>query len=72
MSQYTASVPSDGTVKPEITKFFEKFYEISDTPDGHEKYADMFTQDGTLIMASNKVQGRDSTFTQSLLINIAK
>ena len=60
MSQYTASVPSDGAVKPEIKAFFEKFYAVSDTPDGHEQYADMFTNDGTLIMGPNKTQGRDS------------
>ncbi|CAK1355341.1 hypothetical protein CB0940_00929 [Cercospora beticola] len=60
MSQYSASVPADGTVKPEIRSFFENFYAISDTPDGHERYADQFTNDGVLIMASNKVQGRDS------------
>lgn len=60
MSQYSASVPADGTVKPEIRSFFENFYAISDTPDGHEQYADQFTNDGVLIMASNKVQGRDS------------
>ncbi|GIZ40085.1 hypothetical protein CKM354_000343900 [Cercospora kikuchii] len=60
MSQYSTSVPADGTVKPEIRSFFENFYAISDTPDGHERYADQFTNDGVLIMASNKVQGRDS------------
>ncbi|KAF2207435.1 hypothetical protein CERZMDRAFT_107761 [Cercospora zeae-maydis SCOH1-5] len=60
MSQYSASVPADGTVKPEIRSFFETFYAISDTPDGHERYADQFTPDGVLIMASNKVQGRES------------
>ncbi|KAM3419159.1 hypothetical protein BST61_g5103 [Cercospora zeina] len=59
MSQYSASIPSDGTVKPEIQSFFESFYAISDTPDAHERYADQFTPDGILIMASNKVQGRD-------------
>lgn len=63
MSQYSASVPSDGAVKPEIKSFFEKFYQISDTPEGHENYADMFTENGTLIMASNKVQGRESELT---------
>lgn len=63
MSQYSASVPADGAVKPEIKTFFEKFYAVSDTPDGHEKYADFFTKDGVLIMASNKVEGRDSMFS---------
>ncbi|CAK4032326.1 Hypothetical predicted protein [Lecanosticta acicola] len=53
MGQYSAAVPSDGQVRPEIKEFFARFYAISDTPDGHEKYADMFTKDATLIMASN-------------------
>ena len=59
MSQYSASVPQGGEVKPEIKEFFERFYAISDTPDGHEKYADMFTKNAKLIMASNGVEGRD-------------
>lgn len=46
-------------MKPEIKAFFERFYAISDTPDDHEKYADMFTENAKLIMASNAVEGRD-------------
>lgn len=60
MSQYSASIPDDGTVKGDIKAFFEKFYAVSDTPDGHEQYADMFTSDAVLIMGPNKTQGRDS------------
>jgi len=48
-------------VNPGIKQFFEKFYQISDTADAHEQYADSFTADGTLIMASAKLQGRDGT-----------
>jgi hypothetical protein len=59
MSQYSAAVPSDGQVKPAIKAFFERFYKISDTPDGHENYADQFTPDGKLIMGLNEVNGRD-------------
>ena len=59
MSQYIASVPSDGQVKPEIVRFYESFYKISDTADGHENYADQFTEDAKLIMASNETSGRD-------------
>lgn len=58
-SQYIASVPSDGSIPSEIVEYFSKFYEISDSPANHEKYADMFTADGTIIMASNRVQGRE-------------
>lgn len=63
MSQYSAAVPSDGQVRPEIKEFFERFYAVSDTPDGHEKYADMFTKDAKLIMASNGVTGREGEST---------
>ena len=58
MSQYTASTPGDGQVKPEIKSFFEKFYEISDTPSDHEKYAEQFTKNGKLIMGPNESNGR--------------
>lgn len=59
MSQYKASVPADGQVKPEIQSYFEEFYRISDTADGHERYADMFTKDAKLIMGPNEANGRD-------------
>ncbi|EME89055.1 uncharacterized protein MYCFIDRAFT_185494 [Pseudocercospora fijiensis CIRAD86] len=74
MSQYTASVPSDGAVKPEIRAFFEKFYAVSDTPGGHEQYADMFTGDGTLIMGPNKTQGRDNIIKmrEGMWVKVAK
>jgi hypothetical protein len=65
MSQYTASVPSDGQVKPEIRSFFEEFYKVSDTPDALEKYADQFTKGGKLIMGPNEVNGRDGTWPTS-------
>lgn len=59
MGQYTASVPDGDLVKPEITKYFETFYQTSDTPDAHEQYAASFTKDAKLVMASNEVNGRD-------------
>ncbi|KAK3691959.1 hypothetical protein LTR37_018319 [Vermiconidia calcicola] len=59
MSQYTASVSDDGQVRSEIVKFFEKFYEISDDPNGHEKYGSFFTKDGKLIMGPNETNGRE-------------
>lgn len=59
MSQYTASVPSDGSVKPEVLSFFESFYRISDTANAHEDYANQFTADGNLIMIADNVKGRE-------------
>jgi hypothetical protein len=40
-------------------KFFEDFYSVSDTPDAHDKYAEYFTKDATLVMASKTVRGSD-------------
>ncbi|KAK5125481.1 hypothetical protein LTR85_000591 [Meristemomyces frigidus] len=59
MSQYRASVPGDDLVKPEIRSYFEQFYETSDTPDAHDKYAASFTKKAKLVMASNEANGRD-------------
>ena len=58
MAQYKASVPEDGSLKSGIASFFEAFYAISDTADAHEKYADHFTSDATLIMAAKETSGR--------------
>lgn len=59
MSNYKSSFP-EGQQEPALAQFFEQFYAISDTPDGHEKYAAQFTENATLIMVSKKVQGRSS------------
>ncbi|KAF2486575.1 hypothetical protein BDY17DRAFT_291722 [Neohortaea acidophila] len=58
MSQYTASVPPDGQVRPEIVEYFERFYAVSDTPDAHDKYAQLFTKDAKLIMGPAESNGR--------------
>lgn len=57
MSQYTSQYP-DVPVDPAIKKYFEEFYNTSDTPGADEKYANSFTEDATLIMASKTVKGR--------------
>jgi len=59
MNQYCASVAEDGSVKPEIRSFYERFYQISDTPEAHEEYSQQFTKDGKLIMASTEANGRE-------------
>ena len=58
MSQYKASTPSDGQVRDEIRSYFEKFYEISDSPESHERYSEQFTKDAKLIMGPNEANGR--------------
>lgn len=67
MNQYCASVAGDGSVKPEIQSFFEKFYWISDTPEAHEEYSQQFTKGGKLIMASREANGREGAFKFSML-----
>jgi hypothetical protein len=57
--QYVSSVPEDGSLKPSIASFFESFYAVSDTAAAHEQYADHFTGDAKLIMASKETSGRD-------------
>ena len=59
MSQYPASTPEDGAVRPEIKAYFEKFYEVSDTPSDHQVYAEQFTRNAKLIMGPNEANGRD-------------
>ena len=59
MTSYTAAGPADGTVKPEILKFYERFYEVSDSPSGHQDYADMFTKDGKIIIGTASATGTE-------------
>lgn len=60
-SEYPAGIDFD----PAYKQFFEDFYAASDKPGEHEKYADNFTDDATLIMASKTVKGRAGTWTSS-------
>lgn len=58
-NRYTAAIPEDGQVRPEIRDFFAKFYGISDYPYDHEMYAAQFTKEGKLIMGPNEANGRE-------------
>jgi len=66
MSSYASEYP-DVSVNPAVKHFFEQFYKISDTPDAHQQYADSFTENATLVMASKTVKGR-SGMTKLVLI----
>jgi hypothetical protein len=59
---YKSQYPLEVVVDEEIKAFFEEFYKTSDSPEAHEKYADSFTGDATLIMASKKGVGREGNF----------
>jgi hypothetical protein len=56
---YKSEYPAGVQIDDGIIAFFEEFYKTSDTPDEHERYADCFTKDATLIMASKKGVGRE-------------
>ena len=60
---YTSPYPPGVEVDSGIKQFFEDFYRTSDTPDTPEKWADKFTDDAVLIMASKKGVGRDGRFS---------
>ncbi|KFA77402.1 hypothetical protein S40288_03066 [Stachybotrys chartarum IBT 40288] len=51
---YQSSYPTEIVVDPEVVRFFETFYKISDTPGALDEYVDLFTEDATLILASKK------------------
>jgi hypothetical protein len=59
MSSYASEYPPRVEFDAAYKKFFEEFYETSDTPEAHEKYVEQFTQDATLIMASKKAKGSE-------------
>ncbi|KAJ9629659.1 hypothetical protein H2203_002040 [Taxawa tesnikishii (nom. ined.)] len=63
MSLYASDYPRDVQFDAEFKAFFENFYKLSDTPGANEEYAAQFTENATLIMASNKVVGRDDIRT---------
>ena len=69
MSGYASEYP-DTPVNPGIQTFFETFYKTSDTPDAHDRYADSFTKDAVLIMASKKATGRSGTESQFCLVKM--
>jgi hypothetical protein len=56
---YKSDYPQGVQVDDGIKAFFEEFYKTSDTPDAHEKYADSFTKDATIIVASKKAVGSE-------------
>jgi hypothetical protein len=54
-------VPTSGQVDSGIVDYFSTFYQTSDSPTEHEKYAKSFTKNATLHMASKTVEGYDRT-----------
>ena len=63
MAAYTSNWPKNLDQSPDLVKFFEEFYKISDTPDAHEQYTQQFTEDATLVMISKEAKGRSGEFS---------
>ncbi|KAF2798106.1 hypothetical protein K505DRAFT_414601 [Melanomma pulvis-pyrius CBS 109.77] len=57
MTSYASSYPSI-PFDPAYKAYFENFYAVTDDPNAHEAYADLYTPDATLVMASKRVKGR--------------
>ena len=58
-SSYASQIPPATIFDPAKRKFFEEFYAVSDTPDAHEEYAGMFTEDARFILGSKKARGSE-------------
>lgn len=57
---YGSEYPEGLKVDQGIKDFFEEFYKISDTgtEEAHVQYAEQFTEDAKLVMASKVGRGR--------------
>jgi hypothetical protein len=64
-SQYNSEYPAVVDFDDAFKEFISEFYRISDTPDAHETYAQQYTDDATLVMASKKVVGVEGTVSLS-------
>jgi hypothetical protein len=56
--QYTSAFPPSLALHPGLQSFFQSFYKVSDDPSAHIAYADHFTEDAVVIMASKRVEGQ--------------
>jgi hypothetical protein len=65
MTSYASSYPSIA-FDPAYKQFFENFYAISDDPKAHDKYAEQFTENATVVMASKRVKGTSGWFAHPL------
>jgi len=56
---YKSAYPPGIQIDDSIKAYFEEFYKTSDSPDVHEKYAESFTKDATLVMGLKVGRGYD-------------
>ena len=59
-STYTGAVPPSSTLDPRIVPFFEKFYEVSDTPSAHDAYVNSFLPTADFTMGSKSTSGHEA------------
>ena len=64
-SQYIAEIPAGDFVPKSIVKFFERLYQISDSPGQHEEFAGCFTEDGVIVFGSSRLEGRKGSFVST-------
>ena len=53
---YTFDYPA--SVRPEIVRFFQDFYQLSDTPNVDDQYPTRFTEDGSFVIGPRVSHGR--------------
>ncbi|EXJ59269.1 hypothetical protein A1O7_06701 [Cladophialophora yegresii CBS 114405] len=58
-STYTGAVPPGVTLDPRIVPFFEKFYQVSDTPSAHDAYVASFLPDADFVMGTKSTRGSE-------------
>jgi hypothetical protein len=67
MSSYTFNHPttsSPSQLSKAQVDFLEHFYQISDDPGASREYADVFVEEGELVMLGKKVVGQDGKFVR--------
>lgn len=64
---YTSEYPANVPVEAGIKTFLEAFYQRSDIPGEHEKYADFFTNNATVFVGSRNAVGREGDISIPLI-----
>ena len=56
---YTGQTPPSTKLDPRVVPFFEKFFEVSDTPSAHDSYVHSFFPDADFVMGTKATKGFD-------------
>ncbi|EFX03935.1 hypothetical protein CMQ_863 [Grosmannia clavigera kw1407] len=68
MAYIDAKLPQDCGPIAGPVQFFNDFYRISDTPEAHTEYCDMFSPDATFILASKTIVGSEADHTPEAIL----